>query len=209
MVIDDSNKIGRGLLVDAMLALTVRVSTPVYAQVVGAMLSGTVTDAAGIPNTRISIKNIATGFMRTVTADNPGNPNNYIKTQCFAVPTAPSAAFYAANCDPTVGTFPQCFNLRGNSGRNTLIGPGTSSLDFSVFKNNRIQRVSENFHAQFRAEFFNVLNRTNFAQPINSNNTDIFDSHRSADRSCGSPNLDDDNCTGDSVRSEADLVVCS
>src|ERR1700730_946411 len=27
---------------------------------------------------------------------NPGNPNNYIKTQCFAVPTAPSAAFYTA-----------------------------------------------------------------------------------------------------------------
>src|ERR1700674_2240864 len=144
MVIDDSNKIGRGLLVDAMLALTVRVSTPVYAQVVGAMLSGTVTDAAGIPNTRISIKNTATGFMRTVTADNPGNPNNYIKTQCFAVPTAQSAAFYAANCDPTVGTFPQCFNLRGNSGRNTLIGPGPSSLSFSVFKKKPIARLSAN-----------------------------------------------------------------
>jgi hypothetical protein len=207
MVIDDSNKIGRGLPIDVMLTLAVRVSTPVYAQVVGATLSGTVTDhfAAGIP--RISIKNIATGFTRTVTADNPGNPNNHIKTQCFAVPTEPSAAFYAANRDPTAGTFPQCFNQRANSGPNTLIGPGTSRPDFSVFKNNRIQRVSENFHAQFRAEFFNVLNRTSFAQSINSNNTEIFDSHRSADRCCGSPNLDDANCTGDSVRSEADLVV--
>src|ERR1700674_1348805 len=176
MVIDDSNKIGRGLLVDAMLALTVRVSTPVYAQVVGAMLSGTVTDAAGIPNTRISIKNIATGFMRTVTLTNPGDPNNYIKTQCFAVPTAPSAAFYTANCDPTVGTFPQCFNLRGNAGRNILIGPGTSNLDFSVFKNNYIKRMSENFNVQFRAEFFNILNRAHFAVPITPDNTDIFDS---------------------------------
>jgi hypothetical protein len=34
----------------------------------------------------------------------PGNPNNYIKTQCFAIPTAPSAAFYNANCDPSFGT---------------------------------------------------------------------------------------------------------
>src|SRR6202049_838568 len=74
MVIDDSNKIGRALFIDMMLALAVRVSTPVYAQVVGAMLSGTVTDqsAAGIPNTRISIKNIATGSVRTVTADVAG-----------------------------------------------------------------------------------------------------------------------------------------
>jgi hypothetical protein len=107
---------------------------------------------------------------------NPGNPNNYIKTQCFAVPTAPSAAFYAANCDPSLGTFPQCFNLRGNAGRDILIGPGTSNLDFSVFKNNYIKRISESFNVQFRAEFFNILNRANFAVPVLPDNTDIFDS---------------------------------
>jgi hypothetical protein len=110
------------------------------------------------------------------TLTNPGDPNNYIKTQCFAVPTAPSASFYTANCDPTVGTFPQCFNLRGNAGRNILIGPGTSNLDFSVFKNNYIKRMSENFNIQFRAEFFNILNHANFAVPITPDNTDIFDS---------------------------------
>jgi Carboxypeptidase regulatory-like domain/TonB-dependent Receptor Plug Domain len=107
---------------------------------------------------------------------NPGNPNNYIKTQCFAVPTAPSAAFYTANCDPAFGTAPQCFNLRGNSGRNILTGPGTSNLDFSLFKNNHIKRISENFNVQFRAEFFNILNRANLAVPVNPSNTDIFDS---------------------------------
>src|SRR5487761_224929 len=94
---------------------------------------------------------------------NPGNPDNYIKTQCFAVPTAPSLAFWNANCDPippgTSGvSFPQCFNLRGNSGRNVLTGPGTSNLDFSIVKNNYIKRISENFNIQFRAEFFNILN---------------------------------------------------
>lgn len=106
---------------------------------------------------------------------NPGNPTNYIKTQCFAVPTAPSAAFYTANCDPTFGTSPQCFNLRGNAGRNILIGPGLSNLDFSVFKNNPIRRLSESFNAQFRVEFFNILNRPNFAPPVTPDNTDIFD----------------------------------
>jgi Carboxypeptidase regulatory-like domain/TonB dependent receptor/TonB-dependent Receptor Plug Domain len=107
---------------------------------------------------------------------NPGNPNHYIKTQCFAIPTAPSAAFYTANCDPAFGTFPQCFNLRGNAGRNILIGPGTSNLDFSVFKNNYVKRISENFNVQFRAELFNILNRANFAVPLSPDNTIIFDS---------------------------------
>jgi hypothetical protein len=107
---------------------------------------------------------------------NPGNPNNYIKTQCFAIPTAPSSTFYTANCDPTLGTPPQCFNLRGNAGRNILTGPGTLSLDFSVFKNNYIKRISENFNIQFRAEFFNILNRANFAVPITPDNVTLFDS---------------------------------
>jgi hypothetical protein len=100
----------------------------------------------------------------------------YLNSGCFSVPTAPSLAFYNANCDPTFGAFPQCFNLRGNAGRNILIGPGTSNLDFSVFKNNYMKRISENFNVQFRAEFFNILNRANFAVPITPDNTDIFDS---------------------------------
>ena len=107
---------------------------------------------------------------------NPGNPNNYIKTQCFAAPVAPNLAFYNANCDPSFGTYPQCFNLRGNAGRNILVGPGLTNLDFSVFKNNRVRKISENFNVQFRAEFFNILNHANFAVPITPDNTDIFDS---------------------------------
>jgi hypothetical protein len=118
---------------------------------------------------------------------NPGNPNQYIKTQCFAVPTAPSPAFFSApsplGCDPAFGSlnptdpnYLWCFNLRGNAGRNILIGPGTSNLDFSIFKNNHLNRISENFNVQFRAEFFNILNHTNFAVPITPDNTDIFDS---------------------------------
>ncbi len=107
---------------------------------------------------------------------NPGNPNNYIKTQCFTVPAAPNQAFYNANCDPTFGVYPQCFNLRGNAGRNILIGPGLANLDFSVFKNNPVRKISETFNVQFRAEFFNILNHANFAVPITPDNTDIFDS---------------------------------
>jgi carboxypeptidase family protein/TonB-dependent receptor-like protein len=113
---------------------------------------------------------------------NAGNPNTYIKTQCFAVPTAPDLAFWTANCDPAPPTFGgplpagdlRCFNLRGNAGRNILIGPGITSLDFSVFKNNYIKRISENFNVQFRAEIFNILNHANFAPPTTPDNSDIF-----------------------------------
>src|SRR5579872_5009743 len=105
---------------------------------------------------------------------NPGNPKNYIKTQCFTIPTAPNPTFYAANCDPQLGTGLQCFNLRGNAGRNILIGPGLTDFDFSLFKNNYIPRISETFNIQFRAELFNVLNHPNFAPPPTPSNTDIF-----------------------------------
>jgi Carboxypeptidase regulatory-like domain/TonB-dependent Receptor Plug Domain len=137
---------------------------------------GTDGDPLGLNNTDpYDFPNRLTG-PGCATLTNPGNPTNDIKTQCFAVPSAPSAAFYTANCDPSFGTPPQCFNLRGNSGRNVLTGPGTSNLDFSVFKNNYVKRISENFNVQFRAEFFNVLNRANFHVPVSPDHTDIFDS---------------------------------
>src|ERR1700736_2601753 len=69
-----SMKIGRVLLVHTILALALLASTPVYAQVAGATLSGTVTDASGaaVPNAKVSIKNSATGVVRDVTTDSAG-----------------------------------------------------------------------------------------------------------------------------------------
>jgi hypothetical protein len=117
------------------------------------------------------------------TATNPGNPTNYVKTQCFGVPTAPNQAFFDANCDPAPptlgGPLPagdlRCFNLRGNAGRNIVTGPGIRNLDFSVFKNNTVKRISENFNVQFRLEMFNIMNHPNFAPPgPGDGNTDVF-----------------------------------
>ena len=112
---------------------------------------------------------------------NPGNPNHYIKTECFAVPTAPSNAYYSQYCDPSF-TYPTCINLRGNAGRNILIGPGLVNLDFSLAKNTRIRDA---FNVQFRAEAFNVLNRANFQVPPLVNGTDIFDSTGTANSTAG------------------------
>jgi Carboxypeptidase regulatory-like domain/TonB-dependent Receptor Plug Domain len=123
---------------------------------------------------------------------NPGNINQYIKVQCFSMPTAPNLNFWNANCNPAPPTLvdsngnqitlnhPQnpaldgagwlpalpCFNLRGNARRNILAGPGLVNLDFSIYKNTRI---SEKLTTQFRAEFFNVVNRANFQSPLDNN----------------------------------------
>jgi hypothetical protein len=50
----------------------------------------------------------------------------------------------------------------GNLGRDTLTGPGLSEWDLSVLKSTRF---GERLNTQFRAEFFNVLNHSNFATP--------------------------------------------
>jgi hypothetical protein len=54
----------------------------------------------------------------------------------------------------------------GNTGRNSLNGPGLVNIDSSIFKN---VQPTEWLHAQFRAEFFNIFNHTNFQAPVNNN----------------------------------------
>ena len=98
---------------------------------------------------------------------NPGNPDNYLKAQCFTVAQAPSLDFYNSYCDKS-HAFPRCDNLLGTLRRNSIIGPGLVNLDYSMVKNNYIPSISENFNIQFRAEFFNVLNHPNFAPPVNN-----------------------------------------
>ena len=78
---------------------------------------------------------------------NPGNPNNYIRLQCFTFPNPPN---------------------RFAGGRNVLIGPGLANFDMSLFKNNPVKRISETFNVQFRAEVFNIFNRSNFNPPTSN-----------------------------------------
>ncbi|MBI4749750.1 MAG: TonB-dependent receptor [Acidobacteria bacterium] len=55
--------------------------------------------------------------------------------------------------------------VRGNAGRNILTGPNYKSLDLALTKEFFTDR---RVRLQFRAEFFNLLNRTNFDIPSNS-----------------------------------------
>jgi outer membrane receptor protein involved in Fe transport len=125
---------------------------------------------------------------------NPGNPDNYIKSSCFSLPTVPSGqwatigpggcdSMFGQNTDSTAPNYLTCANLRGNAGRNILIGPGLTDVDFSVYKNNYIKRISEDFNVQFRAEFFNILNHANFGPPTPGDvNADVFNGSVPANR---------------------------
>jgi hypothetical protein len=138
-------------------------------------------DDYAFPNRLTGCNPINTNFRKS-----PSGVPLYVNSNCFAVATAPSLTFYNANCDPSFGTSPQCFNLRGNSGRNIMIGPGLAYLDFSIVKNNPVKRISENFNVQFRAEFFNILNRANFGVPdLGNGNDDIFDASGAVNPAAG------------------------
>jgi hypothetical protein len=59
----------------------------------------------------------------------------------------------------------------GTAGRNIAQGPGYTDWDFSLFKN---IPVAESKELQFRAEFFNLLNHTNFHIPDPDMNSQTF-----------------------------------
>jgi len=128
-------------------------ANPVAKELVGGWsLSGIATLQSGFPfSPQLGYNPTGNGDTR-----NPVRPNRaagfsgplYGKTvQQWFDPAAFSA--------PISGTF-------GNVGRDTLTGPGLSELDLALAKSTTIH---ERLRAQFRAEFFNVLNHSNFTTP--------------------------------------------
>jgi hypothetical protein len=62
---------------------------------------------------------------------------------------------------------PPAFGTFGTMGRNIFRDTGFKNVDFSVAKN---FKWGERFGAQFRIEFFNILNHPNFANPFGGQN---------------------------------------
>ncbi len=88
---------------------------------------------------------------------NNSNPNQFMALSSFAIPcTVTAATGVAADCIPGTRHY-------GNLGRDSLRGPDFKQWDLAVYKTTPItERVS----MQLRAEFFNVLNHPNFANPF-------------------------------------------
>jgi hypothetical protein len=87
------------------------------------------------------------------------DPSNFLQLSSFAIPctvNVVSASGVASDCVAGTRHF-------GNLGRNALRGPAFKQWDFAIYKNTPI---SERLNVQIRAEFFNVLNHPNFANPF-------------------------------------------
>jgi hypothetical protein len=77
--------------------------------------------------------------------------------------------------NPILGTPTQWFNpaafslapltTLGNLGRNTLRGPQFTDADIALLKDTK---VWERLNVQFRAEFFNIFNHSNYALPTST-----------------------------------------
>ncbi len=65
----------------------------------------------------------------------------------------------------------------GNERRNDLVGPTRKNVDFNAFKD---FPVMERAKLQFRAEFFNLFNHTNYAVPANTVTSTAFGAITSA-----------------------------
>jgi len=88
--------------------------------------------------------------------DDGRNPDQYFDVRQFTIPLVIEGAQH--------GFF------QGNLGSNTLIAPGIANLDVTFTKNTALPVLGEQGSLQFRAEFYNLLNRVNFGSPA----TQIF-----------------------------------
>jgi Carboxypeptidase regulatory-like domain/TonB dependent receptor len=114
--------------------------------------------STGLPVNVVEGANADTALIGIISADRPnysgtcpggkgqvlGKWYEWFNESCYSVP-APGAL--------------------GDVGKFSQEGPGLLDLDASIIKNTRIV---ERLNVQFRAEFFNVLNHTNFGSPNNN-----------------------------------------
>ncbi len=89
------------------------------------------------------------------------SPANFISLASFAVP----CTFGNTTNDGTTDDTNCLAGSRhfGNLGRNSLRGPAFKEFNFSVFKNTPL---TERLSLELRAEFFNLFNHPNFANPF-------------------------------------------
>ena len=129
---------------------------------------GGVANALGAGWTVNSIVTVQSGF--PFTPQLSYNPSNNGDTKNPVRPFKnPSFSGSAILGKPTQWFNPAAFlappsgsGFYGNLGRDSLIGPGIATWDFSMLKDTPIY---ERFSTQFRAEFFNILNHANFNTP--------------------------------------------
>jgi hypothetical protein len=116
--------------------------------------------ASGFPVPLIDSNNQSGSFFQ-----NGGNGNNWNRPNLAPGCYAPSANHTKLQqINPTCFVAPPVGQL-GNAGRVPAVGPDFVNTDFSVIKQFALPR--ENMGLNFRAEFFNLFNHSQFGLPVN------------------------------------------
>ena len=114
-----------------------------------------------------AIANMQTGFPLTITASDTSGAGSFTVLRANRVAdgnlSSDERTIYrwfdtSAFVAPRAGTF-------GTAGRNIIIGPGTNNWNLAAIKNHNFR---ERYNLQFRAEFFNAFNHSQFFAPATS-----------------------------------------
>jgi outer membrane receptor protein involved in Fe transport len=89
-------------------------------------------------------------------------PSQFLNLSAFQVPCN------GGSYDPNSATGCADGGHFGSLGRNAINGPSYTNLDISLAK---VFKIGENMGLQFRADFFNIFNHPNFANPLWPNYT--------------------------------------
>ena len=121
---------------------------------------GVATAQSGMPFTVVSGNPDSNWFNQSTAGVSPNGGNRPDTVRAGALPVNyddPDAAFDTSWFSPALA------GRVGTSGRNQYRGPGLVNLDVAV---SRQIRLTERFSLRARADFFNVANHTNFANPV-------------------------------------------
>lgn len=131
-------------------------SSPVASQVFGDwQLNGIYTFASGQPLGIVSNGDQSgTGAIKT----------GVIRANCIAKPKFTTGGTVAEFFDTSAFALPAKFTFGTCSNAPGIRSDGAHNMDFSLFKN-IVPTHNERFRIQFRAEFFNLFNKAQFAPP--------------------------------------------
>ena len=135
-----------------------------YQQALGGwQLNGITTLMTGTPFTVFDSHDVSVqGGAPEITGFSANRPNLVPGQNPNSGPHSPNAWLNASAFQPIIQDPNSPVQQFGTAGRNIAEGPGYANWDSSAFKN---IRIAESKSLQFRAEFFNILNHTNYRLP--------------------------------------------
>jgi hypothetical protein len=125
----------------------------------GWSVSGITRFSTGLPVTMVETDDQSlqgTGFGGPITL--PADTPNWVGPLNITDPRKTGGQYFSP-----AAFGPSALGTEGDSGRRFFHGPGINNWDFALLKDTSI---NERFNLQFRAEFFNIFNHTQFLSPL-------------------------------------------